>query len=84
MTETNKIEETSQISNTISPYIISDELDTESNNINGIADLLFCMGNSVTEISSEAMYVLGNCLFDIHERLNVLSKAIMEYRENKV
>lgn len=63
---------------------ISNDLDCESANINGIANLLFCVGDSVTELTEDTMCVLGNCLFNIHEKLNALSEAIMELQRKKV
>lgn len=68
----------------ISPWTISNDIDFESANINGIAYLLFCASNCPTDLSAEALFVLGDRLLDIHEKLNTLSKTIMELQKENV
>lgn len=70
-------------SDQMSLWNISSELDCESDNINGIANLLFCAGNSVDELSAEALYSLGNNLFGICEKLKELSESMMELGKKK-
>ena len=53
---------------TMSLWNISTELDCESDNINGISNLLFCAGDNIDELSAEALYALGNSLFGIYEK----------------
>lgn len=69
---------------TMSLWNISTELDCESDNINGISNLLFCAGNNVGELSAEALYALGNNLFGICEKIKELSKSITELCNNKI
>jgi hypothetical protein len=71
-------------SDQMSLWSIANDLDCENDNINGIANLLFCAGNSVDELNAEALYALGNNLFDICEKLKELSKSMTELCNNKV
>lgn len=69
---------------TMSLWNISTELDYESDNINGISNLLFCAGDNIDELNAEALYALGNNLFGIYEKLKELSKNMMELQKGKV
>ena len=68
----------------MSLWTIANELDCESDNIYGIANLLFCAGNSVGELSAEALYALGNNLFDICEKIKNFSESIEKLQKDKV
>lgn len=70
-------------SDQMSLWNISTELDCESDNINGISNLLFCAGNNIDELSAEALYALGNNLFGIYEKLKGLSESMMELGKKK-
>lgn len=69
---------------TMSLWNISTELDCESDNINGISNLLFCAGDNIDELNAEALYALGNNLFGIYEKLKGLSESMMELGKKKV
>lgn len=69
---------------TMSLWNISTELDCESDNINGISNLLFCAGDNIDELSAEALYALGNSLFGIYEKLKELSESMMALCKDKV
>lgn len=68
----------------MSLWNISTELDCESDNINGISNLLFCAGDNIDELSAEALYALGNNLFGIYEKLKEFSESIMALCKDKV
>lgn len=70
-------------SDQMSLWNISTELDCESDNINGISNLLFCAGDNIDELSAEALYALGNSLFSIYEKLKGLSESMMELGKKK-
>lgn len=61
-------------------YDISSDLDDEIRNISGLANLLLCLGDSVSELTDDAMWTLGNYLYNIHERLMALSGIIIDFK----
>lgn len=64
-------------------YDISNDLDNEIRNISGLANLLLCLGDSVSELTDDAMCTLGNHLYNTHDRLMELSSIIMDFsRQN--
>lgn len=65
-------------------YDISSDLDDEIRNISGLANLLLCLGDSVSELTDDAMWTLGNHLYNIHERLMELSSIVMDFQRESV
>ena len=61
-------------------YDISSDIDDEIRNINGVANLLECLGDSVSELTDDAMWVLGSHLHNVHDRLMELSSIVMDFR----
>lgn len=71
-------------SDQMSLWSIANDLDCENDNIFGIANLLFCAGNSVGELNSEALYALGNNLYEIYEKLKDFSERMAKLCNDKV
>lgn len=65
-------------------YDISSDLDDEIRNISGLANLLFCLGDSVSELTDDAMWTLGNHLYNVHDRLMSLSSIVMDFQKESV
>lgn len=65
-------------------YDISSDLDDEIRNISGLASLLFCLGDNVSELTDDAMWTLGSHLYNIHDRLMALSGIVMDFQRESV
>lgn len=65
-------------------YDISSDLDDEIRNISGLANLLLCLGDNVSELTDDAMWTLGNHLYNVHDRLMELSGIVMDFQRESV
>lgn len=65
-------------------YDISSDLNDEIRNISGLANLLSCLGDGVSELTDDAMHTLGNYLYDVYERLMALSGIVMDFQNECV